>query len=658
MTDRLPTLIVTILLVSAVITTMGMSVTSTHRTYPNDYIQNDIAVPSGVAAFIGVGTSGGPTTNERVPNAYADDALRAWAKKTPGADYNRAAARLDDLLKPIDRALGLSDWNRLLDQVKREMEPASPAVEPHKNLGNGFPDNLFDPDLKPNRVAFVRWLIKEAIFAAPSDTFGERGFELLLYEDGYFRDGAVAYAHARIEAAFEHLGLTASGTFAQETVRSVVRRSLKPRSSFNPAGFLNLENGTYELATGELHPHSPARRFTWQAPMKFDPAATCPVFMRFLTQVLPPEKTRREIQKLFGYCIGVPGHPYQCAHLFVGEGNNGKSTVLSVLNSLLGKENVAAETLTSLTENRFAPANLWGKLANVFADLPSNPLRYTSVFKALTGGDKVRAEAKFGKTFYFVNGAKLVFSANELPEVNDRTRAFWRRWQLVRFDRDFTGREDRTLLSKLLGELPGILNWALAGIPMLAQDQGFLTELGADDLKSEWRRRSDTLAWFVSEQVIVNPTERTPKEEFYQAYAEFCAANQASSKSPENVGKELPRHVPTVRTEKPRINGEFVRCWRGLCLRPDTGVQPPVSPASPVSEGSQTHLPGPETGETSETGSRTSVPAGPVADAETRVGPGRIRHPNCPLCVELDHHVCDSCTACRSSESQGPEAKP
>ena len=483
---------------------------------------------------------------------------------------------------------------------------------------DGFPEGLFvntgtekNPDLRPSQVAFVRWLIKEQVFAAPSDAFGERGFELLLYDDGYYRDGAVGYLHARIEDAHEHLGLTAKQTFAQETVRSVVRRSLKPRSSFNPPGFINLENGTYELATGELHPHSPARRFTWQLSIKFDPSATCPTFLRFLTEVLPSEKARREIQKLFGYCIGVPDHPYQCAHLFVGEGNNGKSTILSVLTSVLGKENVAAETLTSLTENRFAPANLWGKLANVFADLPSNPLRYSSVFKALTGGDKVRAEAKFGKTFYFVNGAKLVFSANELPEVNDRTRAFWRRWQLIRFEQDFTGREDRALLGKLLAELPGILSWALAGVPMLEQDRGFLTEFGADDLKSEWRRRSDTLAWFVSEQVIVDSTERTPKDEFYEAYADFCAANQATPRSPEIIGKTLPRHVPSVRTEqwRPTPGANTVRCWRGVCLKPDTGVHPPASLASPASPVVQTTLAREaEAGEAGEAGAPTSVP--------------------------------------------------
>ena len=465
---------------------------------------------------------------------------------------------------------------------------------------NGFPVDLFlnggtdgAPSWEPDRAAFVRWLIGEMTLATPSDTYGERGFELLLYDAGLFREGAIAFAHARIEDAFDSKRLTASQTFAQETVRSLARRSLKPRSSFNPPGFLNLENGTYELATGELHPHSPVRRFTWQIPIKFDPAALCPTFLRVLTEILPSERARREVQKLFAYCVGVEGHPYQCAHLFVGEGNNGKSTLLAVLVALLGKENVAAETLTSLTENRFAPANLWGKKANIFADLPSNPLRYTSVFKALTGGDKVRGEAKFGKTFYFVNCAKLVFSANELPEVNDRTRAFWRRWYLIRFDQDFTGREDRTLLTKLLAELPGILNWALAGIPMLQKDGGFQSELGTEDLKSEWRRRSDTLAWFVADVVIADPTERTPKDEFYEAYADFCATNKASPKSPEVVGKLLPLHVPSVRSSRERVNGEQVRFWRGVSLRgeSDTGVQAPGTPGTPGTGTHQETLP-------------------------------------------------------------------
>ncbi len=465
----------------------------------------------------------------------------------------------------------------------------------------GFPTDLFvnegtvqKPDWRPVRVAVVRWLTKEGTYAAPREMYGERGFELYLYDGGIYRDGATAYIHSRIEDAHEHIGLTAQKSFIQEATAGVARRNLKALSTFNPPGFLNLENGVYEIATSELHPHSPARRFTWQLPIKFDPSVGCPAWLRFLAEVMPDERTRREIQKLFGYCIGVPGNPYQCATLFVGEGNNGKSTVLSVLTAVLGKENVAAETLTSLTEDyRFSTVNLWGKLANIFADLPTNPLRYTGTFKALTGGDLMRAEHKFGKTFYFTNPAKLVFSANELPQVDDRTLAFWRRWNLFKFEVNFTGREDRALLGKLLAELPGVLNWALAGIPLLTQDAGFITGIGADDLKSEWRRRSDTLAWFVEERVIADPTARAPKDEFYEAYADFCAANKATPRSPEIVGKLLPMHLPSVRSARAREGGDVVRFWLGMRLRSGApGVQPPGTPSTPdTGGGRQEQLP-------------------------------------------------------------------
>lgn len=497
--------------------------------------------------------------------------------------------------------------------------------------GGEFPEDLFEVDertgrrTKPNRARFVRYLseMEGRVYVAPSDTFGERGFELFTYDRGCYRDTAVAYIHSRIEEVFKANGLTSNHGFSQETTRSLVRRSLKPRSSFNPPGYINLENGTYDIATGELRSHSPSHRFTWQLPIKFDPAATAPTFLRFLAEVLPPEPVRREIQKLFGYCIGVDGHPFQCAHMFVGEGNNGKSSLSSVLIELLGRENVSAETLQSLTENRFAPASLYGKRANIFSDLPSNPLRYTSVFKALTGGDKVRAELKFGKTFYFVNQAKLVFSANELPEVNDRTRAFWRRWYLINFEQDFTGREDRGLSAKLLLELPGILNWGLAGIPLLEQDGGFLSKLGADDLKSEWRRRSDTLAWFVAEMVETDPLERVAKQDFYEAYAEFCARNKATPKRPDRIGEELPRHIPSVRTEqgRPSPGAPPIRYWRGAYLRAGVGV--PASPASPATGQAQARPPGGvEAGEAGEAGGPTPVPEIHKTEAPVMEEPG------------------------------------
>ncbi len=513
--------------------------------------------------------------------------------------YGGGAHTVDLRVKKADPGLAL-ERTRLTDEFRRELRPGEApdqafirfrnrtlplSTSPLMAVGHEFPTDLFvetrTGNLIPDIQAIAGWLSAGNIFVSPKDTFSPGGCELLRYVDGIYTDGGRAYINARVEMAARVRGAPVRSSTIEEIVRTVARRSLVERTTLNPSGFINLANGLLELATGRLLPHSPARRFTYKLPTSHDSLAECPQFQRFLAEVLPTPRHRREVQKLFGYCF-AQGNPYQTAHAFVGGGNNGKSTLIGVLVALLGKENVAAETLQSL-EQKFSAAKLFGKLLNAFADLPSNPLKQTSTFKTLTGGDQVRAELKFGAIFYFTNSAKLLFSANELPEVNDRTRAFWRRWQLIPFDQDFTGREDRHLLDRLLAELPGILNWALEGRQLLEKDGGFDSELSGEGLKAEWQRRSDTVGWFAKECLEADPRGWVSKEDLYEAYVTFCGVNKASSRTPEDVGKRLPNHFPNIRTEKRRLApGEVqVRGWRGIRLKGED----PASPASPVSGG-------------------------------------------------------------------------
>ncbi len=460
-----------------------------------------------------------------------------------------------------------------------------------------YPDGLFRQsdhgEPEPVRVRFVEWLTREHVFAAPSDSYAERGYELYVYDGhGLYRSGGRAVVHRRVEAAHEHEGKSATHRFAEEVARSIARRSLVPRDVLNPPGPLNLANGVLDPAGRTLRPHSPDLRFTRRIPVAYDPSATCPRFEQFLGEIQPDVSVRREIRKLFAYVLAVPGNPYQLAFMLVGAGNNGKSTLLRVLEDLPGPEAVSAETLQSLTDHyRFSTARLYGKLLNVFADVPANPVRFTSIFKALTGADRVRAELKHGAIFDFVNQAKLVFSANDLPEVSDRTYAFWRRWRLWKFEVDFTGREDRRLAEALRAELPGVLNWALGGLPLIEADHGFPPDAGAERLESDWRRRSDNLAWFVESELEEDPVALTAKDDLYEAYADFCGRNRTATRSPEIVAKELPRHVPSVRSERPRAGpgGVQVRSWRGVRMR--ATVQSPVSLDLPDSNQPQQRLP-------------------------------------------------------------------
>ncbi len=443
------------------------------------------------------------------------------------------------------------------DELYAKVRPLIPRAKTARGEDQGPPDHSY----------FVDELTGEIAFAALDDTG-----EILFYRDGAYRPKAESLIAGRVEAAYLLRGVSATRSLVDETIHGIRRRSYVARDSFNPPGKLCLGNGVLDLSSRELLPHTSNERFTIQLPIAYDATAACPRFLQFLEEILPDETARKLVHLLFGYCL-EPGNPHQTAFIFMGEGNNGKSTTLGILADLLGPDNVASESLQRLVGNRFASANLYGKLANLCADIPSQALPDTGIFKMLAGGDRVPAERKFQAAFWFVNGAKLVFSCNTLPDVTDKSYAFWRRWCLIEFRADFTGREDRQLPAKLRAELPGILNYALEGLRILRSEGSFPKMKGADSLKEEWKRRSDSLYWFVSERVEKDSQASVSKDDFYQAYVEFCEERSLRAKGREIVGKELSKHTPYVRSERPREGDKRILVWAGLHLKLEVSGQ-------------------------------------------------------------------------------------
>ena len=120
------------------------------------------------------------------------------------------------------------------------------------------------------------------------------------------------------------------------------------------------------------------------------------------------------IEEILGWCL-LPDARFQKAVMLTGEGENGKSVFLDLIGDLLGDANVSNVALHDLEDNRFRAAELYGKLANIFADLDERGLKSSTMFKTLTTGDRVTAERKHAHPFSFRSYAKLLFSANKIP---------------------------------------------------------------------------------------------------------------------------------------------------------------------------------------------------------------------------------------------------
>jgi putative DNA primase/helicase len=264
--------------------------------------------------------------------------------------------------------------------------------------------------------------------------------------------------------------------------------------------------------------------------------------------------------------------------MLFGTGSNGKSTFITLLRTLLGMENIASRGLVDLEKNRFAMADLYLKLANLYADLEDVALRTTGKLKMLTGKDTVTAEHKFRNGFPFVNYAKMVFSANKIPEVLDDSDAFFRRWVIItfpnQFTKDSTTKEDRNLIQKLstADELSGLLNFALEGLKRLrANNWHFSNPKTTEEIRTEYIRKSSPIEAFLMDCTDPDVESFVPRAELFSTFSEYCHQNKLPVPSTDVFFKRLPQINPRLLKYYPglKLDGKEkrVHCIKGLKLR-------------------------------------------------------------------------------------------
>lgn len=383
--------------------------------------------------------------------------------------------------------------------------------------------------------------------------------KLYTYRDGAYRPDGERDLRERITA---ELGDEWRRSRADETI-AFLRDSAPRLWSEPPRDRINVANGILDLKAGHLSPHSPDFLSPVQIGASYDPEATCPAVDQFLADVLTPELIPL-VHELAGYLV-TPDNSLQAAMMFLGEGANGKSTLLTLLTRLLGTENVSTVALHRLDEDRFSAADLEGRLANVFADLDARALQASSIFKAITGGDAITGERKYAPAFSFRPYARLLYSANEPPPTPDSSDAFFRRWTIIPFDRRFgPGEADRRLLDKLTtpSELSGLLRHGLRALPALRERGAFATTDATDEAAQRFRIDSDSVAGFLGESCELDVDAREPRTSLFNAYREWCVENNRRALGKQRFNRRVEALHPTL-TVGP-IQG--IHYWHGIAL--------------------------------------------------------------------------------------------
>ena len=332
-------------------------------------------------------------------------------------------------------------------------------------------------------------------------------------------------------------------TDAEHQWRILVQKDLRELNA-NPF-MINLKNGLYNVQEDTLVDHTPDYFSTVQLNASYNVKADCPRFKQYLKEVLDSDQIPL-IQEMLGYFL-VPVTRAQKCFVIVGEGGAGKSQLLLVLNQvLLGSENVSNVSWQALNE-RFKTAELFGKLANIFADLPTKNIDDNGIFKALVGEDYLTVEKKNKNPFSFQSKARLLFSCNTIPRnLGDKSEGFYRRLILIRFDHAVPENiKDPNLLEKLRAEADAIFIFALEGLKRLINNNYKFSETERNKRELEqYREESDNVLSFVGECCELGADYDYGSTELYNAYKGFCEDSGVKPYSQKNFVKQLLANIP------------------------------------------------------------------------------------------------------------------
>jgi P4 family phage/plasmid primase-like protien len=390
--------------------------------------------------------------------------------------------------------------------------------------------------------------------------------EILHYENGIYE----RYGEHFIQSEAQRINDDISTHEVNEIVNYIKRKTFISIKELNKHKHLiALNNGYYNLGTCQLEPYDPSVIITIKVPITFNPLAKCPNIDTFFNEVVAQDDIQA-IEEFFGYCL-LRDYPIQKAFMLVGAGGNGKSTLIIVLKHFLGEHNVCSVALQELEENHFAAANLFGKLANMYADLPPHALESTGKIKMLTGGDHITVERKFGDFFEYVNYAKMIFSTNKLPMSYDDTDAFYRRWIIINFPNKFSETDGKGLVKKLTTEeeLSGLFNTAILGYKRLIENSKFSGQKNVENIREQYIRLSDSVQAFVMDCIDISAEGWIEKKVLYKIYGAYCKANKIPISSENRFFSRIGFYIRVEDYKTQNSDRKRVHAFKGIVFKID-----------------------------------------------------------------------------------------
>lgn len=354
-----------------------------------------------------------------------------------------------------------------------------------------------------------------------------------------YKDGIYVHGTNKIEAEMiKHISNLNRAKRAE--VLAHINLQIDSNTQMGDARYIAFRNGVYDLDTDEFMDFSPEYVVTNKINFNYVPDAYSEIVDKTLNKLACGDKKIRQLlEEVIGYTF-YRRNELRKAFILIGDKANGKSTYLDMIKTLLGDDNTTALDLKDLGD-RFKTAELFGKLACIGDDIGDEFIPNPASFKKLTSGDRLTVEKKGQDPFDFNSYAKLLFSANNIPRIKDKSGAVITRLIIIPFNATFSSDDpdyDPYIKYKLRtsDSMEYLIQLGIRGLKRVLENQKFTTSKKVQKELEEYEENNNPVILFFKENPKI---ENEPTKNVYKKYAEFCLANSFQAMSNIEFSKQV-----------------------------------------------------------------------------------------------------------------------
>lgn len=381
--------------------------------------------------------------------------------------------------------------------------------------------------------------------------------QLHIYKDGVYIDG-----YNQIEAEMIKY-LPGLNRQKRSEVLAYIEISITKNTPVSSANYIAFKDGIYDMEQNTFIDFDPGIIITNKINFNYNPEAYNEITDKTLNKLSCQDKDIRSLlEEVVGYCF-YRRNELRKSFILIGDKANGKSTFLDMIKTLLGDENTSALDLKELGD-RFKTAELFGKLANIGDDIGDEFIANPAVFKKLCSGDRVNVERKGRDPFDFNNYSKLLFSANNIPRIKDKSGAVIDRLIIVPFDATFNKSDpdfDPYIKYKLRSQksMEYLIQLGLAGLKRVLEHRQFTVSTRVEAELKEYEENNNPIISFFND-IDENELINEPTNKIYRKYNEFCINNNFTPMSNIEFTKKVNKYFGLETTRK-MVDGKYFRIY-------------------------------------------------------------------------------------------------